>query len=98
MMSMVSTEDYTAVAQIHQPFKEDIVKSVRTAISANFAKNLEGIELPFGNGDTSDKIVEICLSAWQSGKLNAKKRSMIFNRIANGAIGEGEDKYQNNYR
>lgn len=45
-----------------KPCKEDIIVAMNKALSDDFQENLKHIESPFGNGTTSERIVDILLN------------------------------------
>jgi GDP/UDP-N,N'-diacetylbacillosamine 2-epimerase (hydrolysing) len=56
------------------PIKEDIIKSMNKALSTEFQNSLENVVNPYGNQDTSDKIVSIIKEIMIIKTVNLKKK------------------------
>ena len=57
-----------------EPNKESILNSIDVAISDAFAKKVKDVINPYGDGDTSNKIVEVVLDYMNNDKIKLKKK------------------------
>ncbi len=57
-----------------EPVKEDIVNAIRKAESAEFRESIKDMKSPFGEGDTSDKIIDVIKNTLISDKIDMKKK------------------------
>jgi GDP/UDP-N,N'-diacetylbacillosamine 2-epimerase (hydrolysing) len=55
------------------PEKSDIVKAIKTALTPEFQKSVKQVINPYGDGNTSSKILEIIREQLDDNKINIKK-------------------------
>lgn len=61
------------------PEKEAICRAIKTARSAEFRKAMEGMELPFGNGTTSEQVEEIVMKYLDNEERTTEKSFYVLN-------------------
>jgi len=57
-----------------EPIKDDITKAINLALSEEFVQKAKKTVNPYGNGDTSDKIVEVIKDYLLNDKIELKKK------------------------
>ncbi|MCR4924386.1 MAG: UDP-N-acetylglucosamine 2-epimerase (hydrolyzing) [Lachnospiraceae bacterium] len=57
-----------------EPEKDDIVKAMELALSPEFKKRVRSVVSPFGDGNTSERVVEEIKKALIKGKIDLKKK------------------------
>ena len=60
-----------------EPVKEDILRAIDTALSDSFAKKAKETVSPYGDGHTSDKVIEVIKEYLLDKKIDLKKSFMI---------------------
>lgn len=56
------------------PKKTEICKAIDRALSSDFRKNIENSDNPYGNGNTSDRVVHITIDYLNNNKLKVQKK------------------------
>lgn len=57
-----------------EPIKKEIYKAMKLGLSQDFRKNLIGMTSPYGNGKTSQQILDIIKFSLKNKKINLKKK------------------------
>lgn len=57
-----------------EPVKEDILRAIETALSDSFAKKAKETVSPYGDGHTSDKVIEVIKEYLLDKKIDLKKK------------------------
>lgn len=56
------------------PEKKEIIKKINIALSKEFKEKIKNISNPYGNGDTSEKIIKVIKEFLKKNKINLKKK------------------------